>query len=30
MKVSPIPSFKNLDLIVNKQIAKDYVMETIY
>jgi hypothetical protein len=30
MKVNPIPSLKNLDLIVNKQAAKDYVMETIY
>jgi hypothetical protein len=28
MKVNPIPSLKNLDLIVNKQAAKDYVMET--
>jgi hypothetical protein len=30
MKVSGIPSFKSLDLIVDKQVAKDHVMETIY
>jgi len=30
MKISAIPSFKSLDLIVNKQVAKDYVMERIY
>jgi len=30
MKISAIPSFKSLDLIVSKQVAKDYVMETIY
>jgi hypothetical protein len=30
MKVSAIPSFKSLDLIVNKQVAKDDVMEIIY
>jgi hypothetical protein len=27
MKISAIPSYKSLDLIVNKQAAKDYVME---
>jgi hypothetical protein len=30
MKISAIPSFKSLDLVVNKQTSKDYVMETIY
>jgi len=30
MKVTAIPSFKSLDLTVNKQAAKGYVMETIY
>jgi len=30
MKISAIPSFKSLDLSVNKQVAKDYVMERIY
>jgi len=30
MKVNAIPSFKSLDLIVNKQVAKDYVIGTIY
>jgi hypothetical protein len=30
MKVNAIPSFKSLDLTINKQAAKDHVMETIY
>jgi hypothetical protein len=30
MKVMAIPSFESLDLTINKQATKDYVMETIY